>query len=194
MPRSDLRTLTYQTPSHLAMEHVEWRFDDQKPSAISGVVVAGGPSGPLKVTYEADTQQDGRVRRLYLGTWSKGARTDLMLTSDGFGHWFQHGVPVMELTGCLDILLWCSPQLHSLTMRRLGLDFGQQTALIMAYVANPGLALTTVHCRYRHESASALGHTYFCEEVDSGATTRYLVDDLCLIYKDSHDDAGYQRC
>lgn len=124
-----------------------------------GVVLGTGPQGdsPFRFDYDVLLHPAGTIRRADLSALTPTADTQLTLTADGFGHWFRHGVPVMELTGCLDITFWCSPQAAVWPLARLALDFGAAAALPATRITGPDLEVAVQHLTYRSESADAAG-------------------------------------
>ncbi len=134
----------------------------ETPRRYRGVVLSTGTrdSSPFRVDYDVLLHAAGTVRRADIEAVTAAGAMELTLTADGFGHWFRHGVPVMELTGCLDISLWCSPQAAVWPLSRLRLDFGARTTLPLVRVAGLALALEVQHLAYQCDSADATGTRY----------------------------------
>ena len=81
-------------------------------------------------------------------------------TSDGFGHWFEHGVPVSALTGSLDLVLWCTPSTLAFPIRRLGLPFGAHHECPVAALPGPDSPFVIWHFRFTHRSGDRTGHVF----------------------------------
>ncbi len=148
----------YRTSQGDALEHVT---DQRRAEATRrrGVVLGTGSRGssPFRFDYDVLLHPSGTIRRADLSASTPTEDTQLTLTADGFGHWFRHGVPVMELTGCLDLTFWCSPQAATWPLARLALDFGASATLPVARVTGPDLELAVQHLVYRSESGDAAG-------------------------------------
>jgi hypothetical protein len=159
-----------------ALEFAEWTAHRDGGPEVSGTIVAVSDPEPHRLSYRIATRPNGTVRLVEIHSTTARDAHDLVLTANGFGHWFIQGVPVPGLTGCLDLGLWASPLPHLLPLARLELAFGGEASLPVAWVAGPDLALTTAHFRYRHILGRQDGHQYRLRDDESGAEEELWVD------------------
>lgn len=157
---------------------------------LNGVMI-GHIEVPLRLEYRIESHATGVVRRLQVRSLFGEESHDRQMTADGFGHWFHQGVPMMELMGCLDWDLWCSPIAHILPIRRLALNFGESKNTTAARIEGPTLDLFIAHYRYTHLFGSAEGHLYRVEHLESGNVADVLTDAQGLIIR--YDDQ-FERC
>jgi hypothetical protein len=158
-----------------ALEFLEWA-DGAEGAILDGTLVGSEAGDPLRLTYHLETRADGTARRVAISVRTRESTRDLVLTADGYGHWFVQGVPVPVLTGCLDLTLWATPSPQQLILRRLSLPFGERRTLAVAWVADSGLALRTAHYRIEHVLGRAEGHQYRVGQEESGRTDEVWVD------------------
>jgi len=144
------------------MEHLtEYRTAPAftSPTQCQGVVLGSGPGGeaPFRLDYDVLLHPSGAVRRCELRSATPAGETRLTITADGFGHWFRQGVPIMELTGCRDMMWWCSPTPSLWPLKRLNLPFGEDVVLPVIEISGPDLALHVQHLSYQSESQDRAG-------------------------------------
>ncbi len=142
----------------------------ETPRRYRGVVLSTGTRDavPFRFDYDVLLHPAGTIRRADMQAVTAVGATELTLTADGFGHWFRHGVPVMELTGCLDLSFWCSPQAAAWPLSRLHLDFGTRTSLPLVRISGLQLALEVQHLAYQSDSGNAAGTRYSVTRGDLG--------------------------
>lgn len=154
-----LSRFTSRTKDGWLLEHAVGSNVGEAPS-LDGVVVGAGQSGPLRLTYTVECHPSLSVRRATIHIQYRNDASDRVLTADGFGHWFDHGVPVTALTGSLDLVLWCTPSTLALPLRRLDLPFGAHHECPVAALAGPDAPLSIWHFRFAHRSGDRTGHLY----------------------------------
>src|SRR5579875_3314475 len=120
---SKLSRFTSRTPDGWLLEHAQGSNADGAPW-LDGVVVGAGAHGPLRLCYTVECHPSFSVRRATIRIQYRDAASERVLTADGFGHWFDRGVPVSALTGSLDLVFWCTPSTLAFPLRRLNLPFG----------------------------------------------------------------------
>lgn len=159
----------------------------------SGELVGGGgdQTGPYRVDYELDTEQDLATHRLVVRVDGAGWRRELWLRRDAGGDWtcrrltepdvHQPAIAdVAALAGALDCDLVSSALFNLMPIRRSDLHHvpGSQDFL-MAWVSIPDLAVTPSHQTYGHvrpgvvSFSSEGGFTAEVEVDDDGLVTRY---------------------
>jgi hypothetical protein len=148
----------FQSQDGRTLEHVAEHRDGSGGLRHQGVVLGtSAQTGPFRFDYDVLLHPSGTVRRADLAAATDDGATAVTVTADGFGHWFRQGVPLMELTGCVDLAFWCSPLALLWPLGRLKLDFGQAATLPLARVAGPSLHLNVQHVGYQSLSADAQG-------------------------------------
>jgi hypothetical protein len=143
---------------------------------LEGVLVQAGPSGPLRVHYRIEARADGTARRLTIEVQAGQTVQQWALAADGHGRWFQQGVPLTALTGALDVGLWCVPDWHALTLRRLQIPFGGHQDCLVAALPGPDADWTIWHLRYTHVSGDVRGHRYHVQNLMTEGMAELWVD------------------
>ncbi len=153
-------------------EHVETvtiRWENE------GFTVAGHV-GRERVEYVLRLSPTWQVRQFIL--FRDLEEPDLWLATDGHGRWGEmNGAHRTELDGCYDIDLACTPFTNTLPIRRLPLHEGDAAELPVVYVDPETLEVRPVNQRYTRLTA----HTWRYENVDSGYTTEFEVDEHGLV-------------
>jgi hypothetical protein len=155
----ELSRFTSRTPDGWLLEHTAGTMAGAAPS-LDGVVLGAGPYGPLRLSYTLECHPSGSVRRIKLNIQYRDQLSEWHLSADGFGHWFDQGVPIAALTGSLDLALWCSPSTLCFPIRRLDLPFGGRHECPVAALPGPDAPLGIWHFRFTHVSGSAEGHVF----------------------------------
>jgi uncharacterized protein len=136
-----------------------------------GVIIGGDAehdSGPVEwaLAYSIMLDAEWRVRSMAV-TDHAGDR-HLRLVADGNGSWTTgDGVPLPDLSGCIDVDLVATPFTNTLPIRRLQLEPGSSAVVKVAYLPLPELAPFATEQRYtalaprrwRFESLDASGFT-----------------------------------
>lgn len=121
------------------LEHVVWSGGDNVRA--SGAAVHVLPEGPTRLTYEIDAP-NGRTRRVAVtAATSAGERTVDLAAEDGV--WRDAtGEQLPHLDGCVDVDISVTPLTNTLPIRRLGLEPGQYSDLLVTYIDVPTLTVT----------------------------------------------------
>jgi hypothetical protein len=100
------------------------------------------------VSYSLVLDDWWRTRRALIHSTTAGGRADLLLESDGHGHWLVDGQPSTDIDGCLDVDLESSALTNAFPVRRLQLDVGQKGDAPAAYVRASSLRVERLEQSY----------------------------------------------
>ncbi|UVW27110.1 putative glycolipid-binding domain-containing protein [Massilia sp. H6] len=143
------RVYRWQTDDGIGLEHLnlQQRHDViVAEGVIIGVAPVTGDDGSFGCTYRICCDDHWRVRAVEVHTAGGGS---CVLTTDGGGRWRDgDGRPIPELAGCLDVDISATPFTNTLPIRRLGEQLRQRTALNVAYISVPTLALAPAEQAY----------------------------------------------
>ena len=76
----------------------------------------------------------GRTRTARVNSRTAAGQTELVLESDGNGHWLVDGKASTDLDGCFDVDLEASALTNALPIHRLHLEVGERAEAPAAYV------------------------------------------------------------
>jgi hypothetical protein len=152
------------------MEHVDIRPVDGGLD-ISGVVIGQEDGAKFGLAYRLKLDALWRTRKASLRTASGH---ELLLESDGQGHWRENGKDKPELQGCIDIDIQATPLTNTLPIRRLDWKAGESVEIHLCYVDVPSLSASPQNQRY---TALTPGALYRFESLESGFTADLPVDE-----------------
>jgi uncharacterized protein len=141
------------------IEHVIVSDDAGGMTATSHVVLA--ESGLVTVAYGLTCDASTRFRKLTITVASAAGDRTLKLASED-GGWVANGTSRLDLAGCIDIDINCTPLTNTLPVRRLDWSGEATHDIDVAYVTVPELEVRNVGQRYtrldgnrfRYESGS----------------------------------------
>ncbi len=117
----------------LAWENEAW--------TVSGIV------GRERIQYVLRLSPTWQVRQFLL--FRDLDEADLWLATDGGGRWGEmNGEHRVELDGCYDVELACTPFTHALPIRRLPLLVGHTADIVVARIDVDTLGIVPAHRRY----------------------------------------------
>lgn len=129
---------------------VRWRHletNNVEEAEFAGQRVQGtvrSASGETQLSYLLAYDAAWRTKSIKATT----PEAELLLESDGEGHWLRDGMTVPALEGCIDLDLETSPLTNTLPIRRLGLRPGESRTLRVTYVHVPSLEVVAVSQTY----------------------------------------------
>lgn len=131
------------------LEQMRLRLDASE-SVAHGLVMGVADGMPFRLHYKIKWGPDWRTRKVVLEAHTLQGLRERSLKSDGRGHWRdEHGDPLPELDGCLDVDISATPFTNTLPVRRLDLKPGQSADLRVAHIAVPALGVKPAEQRYR---------------------------------------------
>src|SRR5947209_854617 len=149
------------------LDHLHLRVDADEVHA-DGVVIGVADNRAFRARYRVRCTPKWQVRDVHIMLLDSGEHV-LHITSDGEGHWqADHGTPLPQLDGCLDVDISATPFTNTLPIRRLRLQIGESSELSVAYIELPSLELTADRQRY-----TALASDLYRYE---GLTTDFTAD------------------
>lgn len=139
----------------------------------------------LWVRYIIVCDADWRTRQVRIGTARNPQELSefpqggplLSLSADGTGNWRVDDAERLDLRGCLDVDLGCTPSTNTLPIRRLRLDVGQSAEVTAAWVRFPDLSVEPLHQRYTRLATDR----YRYESLDSDFTADLTVDEQGVV-------------
>ena len=162
------------------IEHLLLLQHDEE-NVIDSVVIGMEQETPFRLWYEIHTDKEWRVRQCTLRLLGFGHR-EITLWADGDGHWTDAaGVPLSALDRCIDVDISVTPFTNTLPIRRLSLQPGQSTDLLVAYITVPRLEVRAMQQRYTCLEHRAGASIYRYESLSSGFTRDLLVDAQGLV-------------
>jgi hypothetical protein len=115
---------------------------------IQGTTTAVENEVPWSVAYTIEIDSFGATRRALVTGRSTRATDQVVVTSDGAGHWEVDGRPADALDGCLDVDLESSAMTNAFPVRRMQLAIGDRAAAPAAYVRAADLAVVRLEQTY----------------------------------------------
>src|SRR5579864_761026 len=150
-------------------------------NVIDSVVIGVEHEIPFRLWYEIHTGKDWKVRQCTLRLLGSGNQ-EVTLHADGEGQWTDAaGVALSALDRCIDVDISVTPFTNTLPIRRLSLQPGQSSDLLVAYITVPELEVKMMQQRYSCLEHRADGGLYRYESLSSGFTRDLLVDAQGLV-------------
>lgn len=167
------RTVVWRSAQYPGLEHLTLETDADGVRARSVVVGVTDVEG-FRLDYNVVCDPDFRVRKARLFTDGKAP---LHLLSDGEGNWTDWaGLPLFELTGCVDLDVSATPFTNTLPIRRVAWQVGQSEVFRVGYVHVPALALSAEWQRYTCLELRPDGGLFRFESLDSDFAAELPVD------------------
>jgi uncharacterized protein len=168
------RSIMWAQVGETGLEHLH--ISRQKDAIIAdGLVLLKEQDVPLRVHYTVRCDSNWLTRQVSLHVVGlAGARQ--RLTSDGVGHWFRTGGPLVAIEGCLDVDINVTPYTNTLPIRRLALKPGQSAEINVVYLTVPQLYFQPARQRYTCLELTSEGGRYKYESLTSGFTREITVD------------------
>jgi hypothetical protein len=114
---------------------------------FNGLLLQAHQDVPYVARYTIQVDEGWRTRAVEVEL-ENGGRKSLSLSTDGAGHWTDHGKPISDLDGCVDVDLEWSPSTNTLPIRRLALSPGESKAVTAAWVRFPSLEVERLEQSY----------------------------------------------
>lgn len=103
---------------------------------------------------------------------------DLWLGTDGHGRWGEmNGEHRLDLDGCIDLELLCTPFSNTLPIRRLPLHIGDSAEILTARLDVETLGIVPVRQRYTRLDQ----HVWVLDNIDNGDSQQFEVDEFGLV-------------
>ncbi|MDX1991897.1 MAG: putative glycolipid-binding domain-containing protein [bacterium] len=119
------------------MEHLRLTVDATRIVA-DGMVIGVAAEKPFRLRYQIICDLNWEVRHLEVNVLSSFRR--MKLEADGRGGWQTAGGVAFEtLNGCVDVDLSITPLTNTLPIRRLSLQPGKRTEILVVYITLPEL-------------------------------------------------------
>ncbi|GAB3475049.1 putative glycolipid-binding domain-containing protein [Amycolatopsis cihanbeyliensis] len=163
------------------VEHVRW--SDHEGLRVDSNAVVAFPDGAARISYRIETAAEGATTWVEVEIARQHAVRRLAVSGDGLGAWQDEtGVPMPELTGCLDVDISSTPFTNTLPVRRLGLRPHQAADLRVLYIRVPELELSVSAQRYTRLDAADGRETYRYESAGFRADLPMDEHELVLDY------------
>lgn len=168
----------YEPTGHIA-RWATWDGDGEETTTIlwenEGFTVSG-QVGRENVQYVLRLSPTWQIRQFLL--FRDLDEPDLWLATDGSGRWGEmNGDHRLELDGCYDIDLACTPFTNTLPIRRLPLHEGHSAQLPVVCVNHETLGVRPEQQRYTRVGS----HTWLVEQLEAGTSAELEVDDFGLV-------------
>ena len=157
------------------LEHLHLQQNDEG-SNIDSVVIGMDHSHPFRISYEIRVDRSWKVQECIIRNLDSAHRS-IKLQADGMGHWVDAtSASLPALDGCLDVDISVTPFTNTLPIRRLSLQPGQSTDIVVAYITVPDLEVKPAQQRYTCLKSSTNGSLYRYEGVTTGFSREISVD------------------
>lgn len=154
---------------------LQWSKDSIKATSRA----VGGDTDLLTnwdVSYSVACDSEWRTRRFIVDEHITNRH--LALYGDGKGHWKnENGEALESIAGCIDIDFRATPLSNTLPIRRTNLGVGESTAIEVAYINTPDLAISSVKQIYTRLSE----RTWKFEQPDADFRAIITVDGEGLV-------------
>jgi uncharacterized protein len=157
---------------------------DRDGYRIDGCTTGVEAEMPWVVRYSIALDPAGRTRRALVANRTTSGAAEVLLESDGAGHWTVDGEPAGHVDGCLDVDLESSALTNAFPVQRMRLPVGADAEAPAAYVRAVDLAVERLEQRYVHASDSGGGdhYDYTAPVFDFAARLVYDSDGLVRDY------------
>ena len=119
---------------------------------IEGTTSAVEDDVPWSVDYTIEIDERHVTRRALVTGRSTKANGQVLVTSDGRGHWEVDHRSIGALDGCLDVDLESSAMTNAFPVRRMGLSIGARSAAPAVYVRAADLAVVRLEQTYLRDA------------------------------------------
>jgi hypothetical protein len=139
---------------------------------------ATGEVGREKAHYVIRLSATWQVRQFLL--FRDLDQPDLWLATDGSGRWGEmNGAHRTDLDGCVDLGLWCTPFSHTMPIRRIAVDVGDQLDLRIAMIDVETLGVVPVAQRFHRIAPRRWRHT--SSRAEASTPVEFEVDEYGLV-------------
>jgi hypothetical protein len=186
----DLRFVTFeQLPASACWTHQGLRigFEVAYFTLAAGTTRAEGTTTGLQdgktwiVSYRLVLDELWRTRAARAISRTASGQTELLLESDGNGHWMVDGKPSTDLDGCFDVDLESSALTNALPVHRLHLEVGERADPPAAYVRADPLRVDRLEQSYVRVDAPAHRWQFDYDAPAFDFRCRLLYDDQGLV-------------
>jgi hypothetical protein len=145
--------------------------------SMTGTVLGAEHDLPVRVDYSVATDDAGFTTAVHVTDQQGFQRRSVNLTRDSSGTWTLAGSHAVDLEGCTDIDLGCSPSTNALPVRRLGLRVSESRTVQVAWLRFPQLTVHRVCQTYTRLDTSRYRYASGAFEAD------LFVDDDDLVVR-----------
>ncbi len=177
---SGKREILWQPKQESGLEHLVLSWSDTGVEA-DGFVLGIHKGQPFRCQYRIDLDTAWKVSLVSVNVWNPDLH-ELILKSDGKGNWSDpKGLSIPELDGCIDTDIAVTPFTNTIPIRRLQLQKGQSTELLVAYINVPELKLSATKQRYTCLEQTPTEALYRYEGLATGFQAEVRVDEMGLV-------------
>jgi hypothetical protein len=151
---ADRSIIVWRRVDQPGLEYCELTSSDARHD-FGGIVVGVENGACYRVKYAVQCDLFWHVREAAIDAVIEGERTELVFQASSEGAWKLSGQPAEHLSGCQDLDLGFTPVTNTIALRRLNLLVGASGSSRAAYVAFPGLTVSTLEQTYRRLSADS---------------------------------------
>jgi hypothetical protein len=145
------------------LEHLRLVEDDGQILA-DGVILRVKGDKPFRTHYRILCDAEWRVGEVDVHLLDDVSK-NIKMKADGKGHWTDgSGNPIPSLNGCFEVDISATPFTNTLAIRRLRLEAGETSDLIVAYIEVPEMRVQPSHHRYTCLEVSSEGGLYRYED------------------------------
>ncbi|HEX7096447.1 MAG TPA: putative glycolipid-binding domain-containing protein [Acidimicrobiales bacterium] len=136
---------------HTARDGFEAVFFSERPDGwfVQGHTSAVESGRVWAVRFDLIVDSGWRTRTAHVWSQADGAFHELVVESDGDGHWHVDGVRVTTFDGCFDVDLESTVATNTLPLHRLSLSVGEQADAPALFVHVPELETMRLDQQYR---------------------------------------------
>jgi hypothetical protein len=151
---------------------------------VDGTSTGVQDGDPWILSYSVLLDGSWRTRTATVTTRSWTGQVEVVLETDGAGHWTVNGRPSPSLYGCLDVDLEASAMTNALPAHRLELPIGERADAPAAYVRTKSLVVERLDQTYRRikDDGSTCRYDYTAPAFDFHCMITYDQSGLVLHY------------
>ncbi|RAJ35671.1 putative glycolipid-binding domain-containing protein [Pedobacter cryoconitis] len=149
----------------------------EKGTEITAVVIGDSGEKPFRLDYTIRTNQKWETVFFDIKSQFDDQRVELSFESDGKGNWTDHGKPLEEFKGCIDIDISLTPFTNTLPIRRLGSKLKTEQEIKVIY-------FDILKQRVRPNLQAYIALTDFCYQyrnINNGYEALLTVDEQGLV-------------
>lgn len=143
---------------------------------LEGTVDPNPKEHLFQVKYQVACDSRWRTRLVHIEVTGGKTPHLIDLTTNGQGGWYQNGVEVHNVCGCLDVDLEITPSTNMLPIRRLGLRVGGSAEIQATWIRFPDLSIEPLRQVYTRTGENL----YHYESGNNGFEAEIEVDNLGL--------------
>lgn len=119
---------------------------------LAGTAVFADEHGPSRLNYEVLCTEQWHTISGTVEGWINHQDVAIRIIADPSGRWLLNGVEFPEVAGCIDLDLGFTPATNLISIRRLGLETGNQADIRVAWLGLPAPCLEPLDQLYRRIS------------------------------------------